>query len=264
MKLVVCLKQVPDTETKIRIKPSQDAIETEGVNYCINPYDEYAIEEALKIKERLGNGEVTLLTVGEDKATEALRTGLAMGADRAFLLKDPCFSGSDALATALILCSALRKIGFDLILCGKQAIDKDNHQVGPQLAELLDIPHAAVIVKLEVDAQGMKAVAHRQIEGGSEVLEFPLPALVTCQKGLNEPRYASLKGIMTAKKKPLEVWGCHDLEIEGDLVGEKGSRTHILSMSPPPERTAGKVLEGEPNEVARKVINLLRDEAKVL
>lgn len=262
MKLIVLLKQVPDTETKVQVKPGETQISAEGVTYVINPYDEFAIEEALKTKEAKGDGEVTLVTVGWDKAAEALRTGLAMGADKAVHLNDAGFLGGDAASTAVALAKALQKMEYDLILCGKQAIDDDNHQVGVRVAELLGLPHVAVVTKLEL--QDGKAVAHREIEGGSEVIEIPLPAVITCQKGLNEPRYASLKGIMKAKKKPLETKTPADIDASPDEVGKAGAKTTVLTMSLPPEREAGRVIEGEPEDAAKEVVKLLREEAKVI
>ncbi len=262
MKLIVLLKQVPDTETKVQVKPGETQISAEGVTYVINPYDEFAIEEALKTKEAKGDGEVTLVTVGWDKAAEALRTGLAMGADKAVHLNDAAFLGGDAASTAVALAKALQKMEYDLILCGKQAIDNDNHQVGVRVAELLGLPHVGVVTKLEL--QDGKAVAHREIEGGSEVIETALPAVITCQKGLNEPRYASLKGIMKAKKKPLETKTPADIDASPDEVGNAGAKTTVLTMSLPPEREAGRVIEGEPEDAAKEVVKLLREEAKVI
>lgn len=262
MKLIVLLKQVPDTETKVQVKPGETQISAEGVTYVINPYDEFAIEEALKTKEAKGDGEVTLVTVGWDKAAEALRTGLAMGADKAVHLNDAAFLGGDAASTAVALAKALQKMEYDLILCGKQAIDNDNHQVGVRVAELLGLPHVGVVTKLEL--QDGKAVAHREIEGGSEVIETALPAVITCQKGLNEPRYASLKGIMKAKKKPLETKAPADIDASPDEVGKAGAKTTVLTMSLPPEREAGRVIEGEPEDAAKEVVKLLREEAKVI
>jgi electron transfer flavoprotein beta subunit len=262
MKLVVLLKQVPDTETKIQIKPGETTISTDGVTYVINPFDEYALEEALKIKEAKGEGEVTLVSLGWDKVGEALRTGLAMGADKAVHLNDAAFLGGDACSDALALAKAIQKLEYDLILCGKQAIDNDNHQIGVRVAELLGIPHVAVVTKL--DLEDGKAVAHREVEGGTEVVEVPLPAVITCQKGLNEPRYASLKGIMKAKKKPLETKTPADIDASADEVGSAGAKTTVLTMAPPPERAAGRVVEGEPEDAAREVVKLLREEAKVI
>jgi electron transfer flavoprotein beta subunit len=262
MKLIVLMKQVPDTETKVQVKPGETAISTDGVTYVINPYDEYAIEEALKIKEAKGEGEVTLLSLGWDKAAEALRTGLAMGADKAVHLNDAAFLDGDAHSIAVALAKAAQKMEYDVILCGKQAIDNDNHQVGVRVAELLGVAHVGVVTKLELEDG--KAVAHREIEGGSEVVEVPLPAVITCQKGLNEPRYASLKGIMKAKKKPLEAKAPADIDASPDEVGKAGAKTTVLTMAPPEERAAGRVVEGEPEDAAREVVKLLREEAKVI
>jgi electron transfer flavoprotein beta subunit len=261
MKIVVLVKQVPDTETKVQVKPGETNISTDGVTYVINPYDEFAIEEALKIKEAKG-GEVTLVSLGWDKAAEALRTGLAMGADKAVHLNDPAFLGGDASSTAIALAKAIKKMECDLLLCGKQGIDYDNHQVGVRVAELLGVPHVAVVTKLEL--QDGKAVAHREIEGGAEVVEVPLPAVITCQKGLNEPRYASLKGIMQAKKKPLETKKPADIDASPDEVGKAGAKCEVLSMSMPPERPAGRIVEGEPEDATKEVVQLLRNEAKVI
>ncbi|MBI4831850.1 MAG: electron transfer flavoprotein subunit beta/FixA family protein [Candidatus Lindowbacteria bacterium] len=261
MKIIVLMKQVPDTETKIQVKPGETAISTDGVTFVINPYDEFAIEEALRIKEAKG-GDVTLITLGWDKAAEALRTGLAMGADKAVHLNDPALLTNDAHSIAVALSKAIRKLQYDLILCGKQAIDYDNHQVGVRVAEMLGIPHVAVVTKLALEDG--KAVAHREIEGGTEVVETPLPAVVTCQKGLNEPRYASLKGIMQAKKKPLEAKKAADIEAAAGEAGQAGAKTTVLTMTMPPERAAGKVVEGEPEDAARQVVKLLREEAKVI
>jgi len=261
MKLIALVKQVPDTETKVQVKPGETSISTDGITYVINPYDEYAIEEALRIKEAKG-GDVTLISLGWDKAAEALRTGLAMGADKAVHLNDPAFLGGDAHATALAIAKALKKLEFDLVLCGKQGIDYDNHQVGVRVAELLGIPHVSVVTKLEL--QDSKAIVHREIEGGSEVVEVPLPAVITCQKGLNEPRYASLKGIMQAKKKPLEAKKPADVDASPDEVGKAGAKLEVVSMSMPPDRPAGRVVEGEPEDAAKQVVKLLRNEAKVI
>jgi electron transfer flavoprotein beta subunit len=262
MNIIVLLKRVPDTETKIQVKPGETAISTDGVTYVINPYDEYAIEEALKIKEAKGEGEVTLVSLGPDKTAETLRTGLAMGADKAVHLNDAAFMDGDAHSIGVALAKAIQKMDCDIVLCGKQAIDNDNHQVGVVVAELLGVPHVSVITQLEIEDG--KAVAHREIEGGSEVVEVPLPAVFTCQKGLNEPRYASLKGIMKAKKKPLETKAPADIDASADEVGKAGAKTTVLTMALPAEREAGRIVEGEPEDVAKEVVKLLREEAKVI
>jgi len=264
MKIVVLVKQVPDTEAKIEVKPGATSIVAENITYVVNPYDEYAVEEALRIKEKLGQGDVTVVAMGPEKATEALRTCLAMGADKGVHLKDAAFDGSDSYATALALSKALQGIPYDLVLCGKQAIDDDNAAVGIELAELLGLPHVAVVTKLEIGVDRRSAVCHREIEGASEVVETSLPAVITAQKGLNEPRYASLKGIMTAKKKPVEVKDAASLGLAPDKVGTQGSKAKILNMSLPPQRAAGKIVPGEPPDAARQTVKLLREEAKVI
>ncbi|HEV8540634.1 MAG TPA: electron transfer flavoprotein subunit beta/FixA family protein, partial [Nitrospiraceae bacterium] len=201
LKIVVCAKQVPATDSKLQIAGNGHEIERSGLSYVVNPYDEFAVEAALQIKERIG-GEVTVVSLrahAQQKPEDALRTCLAMGTDKAVLLADPAFEGGDSLSTAIALAAALRRLTFDLVLCGKQAVDDDGASVGIQVAELLGIPHVAVVNKLDLSPDGRSATAHRQIEGGIEVTEAPLPALITCQKGLNEPRYPSLPGIMKAK-----------------------------------------------------------------
>jgi electron transfer flavoprotein beta subunit len=196
MKIVVCVKQVPDTETRVRIAPEANAIVESDINWVVSPYDEFAIEEALKIKEARG-GEVVLLTLGPDRVQSALRTGLAMGADRAVHLKDAAFDQADTLGTARALAAAVAKIGgVELILAGQQGMGGDHSQIPGLLAELLDLPQVTVATKLEL-GDG-KAVVEREVEGATEVWEAVLPCVISAQKGLNTPRYASLKGIMAA------------------------------------------------------------------
>lgn len=261
MKIVVCMKQVPDTEAHIKIKAGTAQIETEGISMVVNPYDEFAVEEALRIKEKLGTGEVTILSLGPAKAKEAQRTCLAMGADKAVHLADAAFDGLDNYGVANALAKAIKGLEPDLILCGKQAVDDDAAQVGPMLAEILNLPQATVVTKLELDAANKKATATRQIEGGSEIIELPLPAVVTAQKGLNEPRYPSLKGIMSAKKKEIAEMNAAGLGLTAE---ELTTRTKTVSLTPPPTRAAGKVLQGEPAEVSAQVVKLLREEAKAI
>lgn len=261
--VVVCLKQVPDTELSLSIAQAGQDIDRGDLNYVINPYDEYAIEEALRIKEKSG-GEVILVAVGPDRYEEALRGGLAMGADRAIHVKDDAVEGSDPLVIAYVLSKVIEALEYGLILCGKQAIEDDSAQVGPALAEYLNLPQVTVVTKLEIDSDSEKAVAHREVERGIEVVETSLPAVVTAQKGLNEPRYASLRGMMKAKKMPVEVKTIADLGISSDEVGEAGSKTHLVELMYPPKRSAGRILEGELAEVVKELIRCLREEAKVL
>ena len=262
MNIVVCMKQVPDTETKIKINPEGTGIVTEGIKYVMNPFDEYAVEEALKIKEKFG-GTVTIVCLGPSRATEAIRTALAMGADDAIHLNDPAFEGADSLTTSKILAEAIKDLKYDLILAGKQAVDFDSAQVFACLAEILDLPYASVVIGLEVSADQKSATVKRETEGGiAEVIEISLPAVIAAQKGLNEPRYASLPGIMKAKKKPIKEINLTALGMDADEVGEKGSKLRTLNYSLPPERKAGKKIEGEPKEIVAQLVTWLHTEAK--
>ncbi len=249
MNIVVCIKHVPDTESKIKITPEGDSIDSAALEYIVNPYDEFAVEEALKIKEAKG-GEVTVLCLGPESATKTIRTALAMGADKAVHIKDETFL-RDPSSTAEILTSALREIPHDIIFFGKQSVDGDNAQIGLMVATLLQVPAVSEIVSMECGDSS--AVVKRSIEGGIEVFEAPFPAVFTAQKGLNEPRYASLKGIMAAKKKPIE---------EREL-SDAAPKTSIKGFVYPPERPAGKIV-GEGAEAVPTLFELLQNEAKVL
>lgn len=255
MNIVVCLKQTFDTEEKITIKDGQ--ISEDGVEFIINPYDEYAVEEAIKLKEQFG-GEVTVITVGPDRAENALRTALAMGADKAVLINDESLFG-DEYTTAKVLAAAVKRNGFDIVLAGNVAVDDGAGQGGPRLAELLDIPQVTTITKLEID--GDKVTVERDVEGDVEIIETKLPLLVTAQQGLNEPRYPSLPGIMKAKKKPLERLTAADLGINPADVEAK---TETLEVFLPPKKQAGKILEGELDDQVKELVSLLRNEAKVI
>lgn len=263
MRLLVFVKQVPDTAIELHIGADGKSISSDGVSYVLNPYDEFALEEALRIKEKIQEGEVVAITMGKSRAKEALRSCLAMGADRAIHLSDNTFEGSDSYATSLVLSRIARQVGFDIILCGKQAVDGDTAHVGSQVAEMLGIPHVSIITKFSLNDDKKSAVVHRQIEGGTEVLEVPLPALFTAHKGLNEPRYPTLKGIMGAKKKEI-------LEMSADKIGEtkefgiNGSRSSIVSITTPDPRPPGRILKGEIQDTVKEVVKLLREEAKVI
>ena len=256
MNIIVCVKHVPATEAQIKIDSSGTGIDTSNLTYVVNPYDEFGVEEALRIKEGLGSGKVTIISAGPDRAVEAIRSCLALGADDAVHIKgeNQAVEGVDSYTTALILSEAIRRNPYDIILCGKQAVDNDNGAVGIELAELLDIPHVAVIEKLEIDANAKKAVAHRQIEGGMEVVECALPAVFTCQKGLNEPRYATLPGIMKAKQKP-----CETIDLQ-TLLGATGQSPllRLLKLEQPPQRKACKLIDGTPEEAAKELTRSLR------
>lgn len=249
MKIIVCVKRVPDSESRIAKTKDDLAVDTQGVKFVLNPYDEYAVEEALKLKEAAGDGSVTVMTLGGEESKETLRTALAMGVDQAVLLKGR--PSVDGLGTAEKLAEAIRGREYDLVLFGKQAIDDDNLQVPAMVAELLDLPCATVVTELQVD--GGTVTATREIEGGHEVVEFELPGLIAAQKGLNEPRYPSLKGIMQAKKKPLE-------EVD---VGDAESRLEIIEVMYPPVRSAGQIV-GEGADAVPELVRKLRDEAKVI
>jgi electron transfer flavoprotein beta subunit len=260
MKIVVCVKQVPDTETRVKIAPAGNAIsETDVANWIVSPYDEFAIEEALRIKEAKG-GEVVVVTVGPDRAQAALRTGLAMGADSAVHVKDAALDATDTLGTARALAAAVKSLApFDLVLCGQQGVGGDHSQVPGMLAELLDLPQVTVAVKITVgDGQ---ATVEREIEGGRETWETPLPALVSAQKGLNEPRYASLKGIMAAKKKQVQVLDLGALGLDAAAVAPKVT---VTAMELPPARPPVRMIEGDPETQAKELVRLLHEEAKVI
>jgi electron transfer flavoprotein beta subunit len=258
-KIVVCVKQVPDTETRVRIAPEGDAIVEAEVNWIVSPYDEFAIEEALKIREAKG-GEVVLVTVGPDRAQSALRTGLAMGADSAVHVKDPLLDAADPLATARALAGAIRTLGaVDLVLCGQQGVGGDNSQVPGLLAELLELPQVTVAVKIEIQDSG--AAVEREIEGARETWQTSLPAVISAQKGLNEPRYASLKGIMAAKKKPVQVLDAAGVGLDAATAAPK---VRLTGLTLPPPRPAVRMIEGDPDTQARELVRLLHEEAKVI
>lgn len=250
MKLAVCVKRVPDSEARIKIAADGKSVDDAGVKFVLNPYDEYAVEEALKRKEAAGAGEVVVVSVGRDAAQETIRTALAMGADRGVLLKTDA-AGLDPLPVARALAAELTDGGYDLILFGKMAIDDSTHGVGVMVAELLELPCVGAISTLEL-ADG-KGVAHREVEGGVEVVEFSLPAVLTADKGLNEPRYPALRGIMQAKKKPLEV---KDIALDDAGI-------EVLKLEYPPERKAGRIV-GEGPDAVPALLDALRNEAKVL
>jgi electron transfer flavoprotein beta subunit len=262
MNAIVCLKEVPDTETRIEVREGKVA--EEGIQYVVNPYDEFALEEALKWQEQYG-GKVTLVSLGPERARESILKGLAMGADEVYHLSDEAFLGGDAYATARALAAAIQELGeYDAIFCGKQAVDDDNAAVGMMLAEMLDIPHVSVVSELEIAEGAGSARAERDIEGGVEVVETPLPAVITAQKGLNEPRYPSFRGIRQARSKPFIQWAPGDVGLDASEVGAAAAKLQFVEITPPPERLAGRIVEGEPEEAAREVVHLLRDEAKVI
>jgi electron transfer flavoprotein beta subunit len=262
--IIVCLKQVPDTETQIKVGSDGKSIATDDIKWVMNPYDEYGVEEALRIKEKFG-GEVTVVGLGPKRVTESIRTALAMGADKGILVSDEALEGSDSLAVAKALAAAIKELDYDLIFSGQRGVDDDMGVVGANLAEFLDIPQLSVIEKVEVAEDGKSVKVKRPIEGSTLVIESPLPALITTQKGLNEPRYASLPGIMKAKKKPFDEKTLSDLGLDAAEFGEGARKVKVLEITPPPAREAGKIVEGEtPQEKAAGLAKLLHDEAKVI
>ena len=262
MNIIVFIKQVPDTATRIKIAADGKNIEETDITWILSPYDEYALEEALKIKESKGAGKVTVITMGLERAATSLRNALAMGADDAVHLLDPAFEGSDAFCTAKILAAAVKNRPFDILFFGKTGVGMDQSQVPAMVAELLNLPQITQITKLEI-GEG-KVIAHREIEGATETVESSLPVVLAAEKGLNEPRYPSLKGIMAAKKKPMETVNASALGLNASEVGAQASKVILASLSLPPERQAGKILKGESPEVVKQLIDLLHNEAKVI
>jgi electron transfer flavoprotein beta subunit len=258
VEILVLLKQVPATESMIEIAGDGVSIKTDGLKYVINPYDEMAVEEALKIREAQG-GTVTILTVGPAKAAEAIRTGLAMGADKGVLI-DPGGLNFDSLAIAKMLAAAIQAISYDLIVAGHRAVDGDNFQVGPAVAELLGIANISMVVNADIGDGDVACTC--AIEGGTKEVVAALPALITTQRGLNEPRYASLPGIMKAKKKPLETKTLADLGLDPANLSAK---TVVRALKAPPQRQAGRMIEADTvQETAAALAKALHEEAKVI
>lgn len=250
MKIAVCVSHVPDTATRIKIGADKKSIDPTGVTYIINPYDEFAVEEALKIKDNNGGTpEVILLSVGNDSNKDSLRKGLAMGADRAILLKDD--NPRDSVGIAKALSEEIKALGCDLVFFGKQSVDYDNSITGQITAEMLGFNSVSVVVSLKIE--GDTVIAETEIEGGREVVETKLPAVITAQKGLNDPRYASLKGIMAAKKKT----------IEEKPAAEYNNLTEIVLMTLPLPKQPGRIL-GSDSSAVPELVKLLREEAKVI
>jgi len=248
MKIAVCVSHVPDTATRIKVGNDGKTIDTTGVTFVVNPYDEFAIEEALKTKEALG-GEVVAISLGGEQNKETIRKALAMGVDSGVLLKDE--SPRDSLSVAKALAEEIKAQGAEIVFFGKQSVDYDNSIVGQLTAELLEYNSITVAVSLKIE--GDKVIAEREIEGGKEIVETTLPVVITAQKGLNEPRYASLKGIMAAKRKTIEEKPAAEFE----------NKVEILRMKNPPEKAPGKIV-GTDASAAAELVRLLREEAKVI
>jgi electron transfer flavoprotein beta subunit len=258
MNIIVCIKQVPET-TEVRINPETNTLIREGVKSMINPFDMYALEEAVRLKEKLG-GRITVITMGPPQADSALREAISMGIDEAILISDRAFAGSDTWATSYTLSCAIKKIGdFDLIICGKQASDGDTAQVGPGIAAHLDLPQVAYVKKIE-KIEDKFARVERMTEEGYDIIETPLPALFTVVKEINEPRLPSLRGMMRSKQAKIIHWTQKDLNLDEQKTGLAGSPTQVVKIFTPPPRIGGVILEGETQEIAEKLATLLKDE----
>ncbi|NLB34408.1 MAG: electron transfer flavoprotein subunit beta/FixA family protein [Elusimicrobia bacterium] len=262
MKIVVCIKQVPDT-TEVRINPKTNTLIREGVESIINPFDLNALEEGLRIKEKM-NGELIALSMGPPQAESALKEAIALGCDSGILLTDRAFAGADTWATSYTLSRGIRRIGeVDLIICGKQAIDGDTAQVGPSIAEMLDIPCITYVRKIEeIDKSNIKA--QRMMEGGYHLLESSLPALITVVKEINEPRLPSLRGKMRARKEEIIKYSAADIVCEIDSIGQMGSPTVVEKIFAPPVRDKGTMIKGEPSEAAAKLVSELKEKGVLL
>jgi electron transfer flavoprotein beta subunit len=274
MNIIVCIKQVPET-TEVRINPQTNTLIREGVKSIINPFDMYAIEEAVRLKEKFG-GKSTVITMGPPQADTALREAIAMGIDEGVLISDRAFAGSDTWATSYTVSCAIKKIsGFDLILCGKQASDGDTAQVGPGISAHLDIPQVTYVKKIEeiypvrdkannlTVSNGVRdkfARVERMTEEGYEIIETPLPALFTVVKEINEPRLPSLKGMMRAKQAKITLWTQKELNLDSQKIGLSGSPTQVVKIFTPPPRVGGQMLKGETQEIVDSLVKLLKSE----
>ncbi len=257
MNIIVCIKQVPNT-TDVKIDPIKNTLIREGVESIINPFDTYAIEEAVRLKERFG-GKVTVVTMGPPQADAALKEALSLGCDEAILVSDRKFAGSDTWATSYTLSCAIKKIGaFDIILCGKQASDGDTAQVGPGISTHLDIPQVTYVKRIE-EIKDRSARVERMTEEGYDIVETPIPCLFTVVKEINTPRLPSLKGMMRAKSAKIVQWMAADINADPKNIGLDGSPTRVVKIFTPPPRKGGEILKGDAVEIAVKVADLLKD-----
>ena len=261
MKIIVCIKQVPDT-TEVTINPETGTLMREGVPSIVNPFDLYAIEEGLRIKEKIG-GTITVVTMGPPQAKEALLECISMGVDEAILISDKAFAGSDTWATSYTLSSAIKYLGgADIIICGKQAIDGDTAQVGPGIAEWINIPFIAFVKKIEEITETYVRV-ERMMETGYDIIEVPMPCVITVVKEINEPRVPSIRGKMRAKKYEPKLLTSNDFPVDKSKLGLDASPTHVIKVFTPKLRKAGQKFEGPPEEVVEKLYNALK-EAKII
>ncbi len=267
MDIVVLMKQVPDTETIIRIADDQKSIKTDDIKWIMNPYDEYAVEAALRLKEKAG-GKVVIVSCGPQRAVESIRTALAMGADEGVLVDDPALEGSDVFGVSKALAAVVKELEPDVVLCGHRAVDYDEGQRGAIVAELLDLPHIPFAVAIDVDDGASKVTVDRPVEGGKMTLECPLPALITLggAHAIWNPRYASLPGIMKAKKKPLANKTLADLGIDSSEVGPDARKLELIRMEMPPERQPGRIIDGDLDieGKAKELVRVLKEEVKII
>jgi len=258
MNIIVCIKQVPET-TEVRINPETNTLIREGVKSIINPFDMYAIEEGVRLKEKFG-GKVTVICMGPPQAEAALREAISLGADEGILVGDRAFAGSDTWATSYTLSGAIKKFGsFDLIICGKQASDGDTAQVGPGISTHLDIPQVTYVKKIEEVKDNLIRV-ERMMEEGFEIIESTLPVLLTVVKEINLPRLPSLKGLMKAKSAKITMWTQKDLNLDPQNIGLCGSPTQVVKIFTPPQRSGGQMLSGEIPEIVEKLVSELKGE----
>ncbi|MFQ5996713.1 MAG: electron transfer flavoprotein subunit beta/FixA family protein [Dehalococcoidales bacterium] len=261
MKIIVCLKQVPGT-TEVKIDPQTNTLIREGIENIINPFDTYALEEGVRLRERCG-GKVTVISMGPPQAEETLREAISLGADEVILLSDKAFAGADTLATAYTLTAAINKLGqFDLIICGRQTLDGDTGQVGPELAEMLEIPFIAYVSQIEEIADGQMRV-QRMVEEGHEVMETPLPALITVVKEINVPRLPSLRGITKSKSAVVAVWGVPEIGVDQSVVGLAGSATRVIEVFSPQRTCQGEILQGELESQVDCLLGKLKDDGLI-
>jgi electron transfer flavoprotein beta subunit len=259
MKILVLVKQVPDTATQVKISSNPRAIDTAGITWIVSPYDEFAVEEALRIREKRQGTEVVAVSLGPDRVKEAIRSCLAMGADRAIHLNDPAWAEADTLLTARALAAVIKQEAPDLVMTGRQAIDDDMGAVPAQVAELLGWPGAYWIMEEAIADDGKSVRVGRQVEGGLEIFDLPLPAVVSAQKGLNEPRYPTLKGIMGAKKKEIRDVKAGDIGLAAEAP-----QLSLVTLEALPPRPPGRIIQGELKDAVKELVKALREEAKVV
>ncbi len=263
MNIIVCIKQVPET-TEVRINPETNTLIREGVKSIINPFDMYAIEEALRLKEKFG-GKTVVITMGPPQAENALREAISMGIDEAVLICDRAYAGSDTWATSYTLAAAVKKLNesntfkYDLIICGKQASDGDTAQVGPGIATHLDIPQVTYVKKIE-EVKDNLARVERMMEEGFEIIEVSFPCLFTVVKEINEPRIPSLKGMMKAKSAKINIWSQKELNLDAQFIGLCGSPTQVVKIFTPAQRQGGQMLTGEVENITQELVKLLKNE----